>query len=101
MLGDIKFISYDGKFPNLCSGRLVLSVDCIPYTFGYRPYDYEPFWSSGGSCGFYNNYEDSYITYGKWTINAGRLPEELKQYANEIIELFNSNVPYGCCGGCL
>ena len=23
----VKFISYDGKYPNLCSGRLVLEID--------------------------------------------------------------------------
>ena len=25
--GHVKFISYSGKYPNLCSGRLVLEID--------------------------------------------------------------------------
>jgi len=38
---------------------------------------------------------------GEWQINVSKLPEEIKQYAQEIDEVFNENVPYGCCGGCL
>lgn len=44
----VKFVSYDGKYPNLCSGTLVLEVDGekreIPYAL-----------CSGGSAYFDEN----------------------------------------------
>ena len=102
----VKFISYTGRYPNLCSGILTLEIEGKEYTFGddYRDNThgtYRQFWSSGGKCGFYNNYQDSYINDGDWLIDADYLPEEFQQYIYEIDEVFNANVPYGCCGGCL
>lgn len=32
----VKFISYDGKFPNLCSGVLILEIDGKEYKFGHH-----------------------------------------------------------------
>lgn len=106
----VKFISYSGRYPNLCSGVLILEIDGKEFRFGhdYRVYDswktdgnYESFWSSGGNCGFTNNYQDSYVNSGEWQIDASQLPEEIKKYASEIDQVFNENVDYGCCGGCL
>ena len=31
---NVKFVSYDGRFPNLCSGSLVLEIDDKEYKFG-------------------------------------------------------------------
>lgn len=101
MTGVVEFISYDGKYPNLCGGRLVLGINGIPYTFGYKRNDHEPFWSSGGKTGFRGQYNDAYVLKDEWIINVDVLPVEIRKYANEIIEEFNNNVPYGCCGGCL
>lgn len=56
---------------------------------------------SGGSCGFYNNYSESFIEKGEWSVRKENLPKELQNDVEEIIELVNDNVPYGCCGGCL
>ena len=101
----VKFVSYDGKYPYLCSGKLILEIDDEQVTFG--DYDWNTkkgnirFWSSGGSCGFTSNYEDSYVNKGKWYIDVEDIPEKYRQYANEIDEVFNDNVPWGCCGGCL
>ncbi len=75
--GEVKFISYTGKSPNLCRGILTLSIHEKEYAFGphFKKGINEPlypqFWRSGGSCGFTDN------------------------------EIFNENVPFGCCGGCL
>lgn len=102
----VKFVEYTGRYPNLCRGVLTLNIDGKDYTFGHdytenKSADYESFWCSGGSCGFTNNYSESYINSGDWCINYEELPEEFKKYAEEIDSVFNSNVPMGCCGGCL
>lgn len=95
----VKFISYTGSYPNLCSGVLTLEIDGKTYKFGYGE-KYNRFWDSGGDCGFTKDW-DSYINRGEWTINIKELPEELRKYAIEIDKVFNENVEYGCCGGCL
>lgn len=35
---DIKFISYTGKYPNLCDGILTLEIDGEQVSFGYDMY---------------------------------------------------------------
>lgn len=56
----VKFVSYTGKWPNLCSGVLTLEIDGIVYCFGHEvgSYDFkankykdnnsDSFWHSGG-----------------------------------------------------
>lgn len=105
----VKFISYSGQYPNLCRGVLILEINGIKCRFGIDYSDpnwrehknFDSFWSSGGECGFYNDYSESYINYGEWQINYNELPDEYKKYAEEIDRVFNENVPFGCCGGCL
>lgn len=106
----VKLISYTGKYPNLCSGVLTLEIDGATYCFGhdyskYRSWEndgnYEAFWSSGGCCGFRNNYSEEYVNSGAWVIDVSALPEELRPLATEIDKVFNDNVPQGCCDGCL
>ena len=96
----VKFTSYTGRYPNLCTGVLTLEIDGVSYTFGNswkepKP-DFGEFWSSGG--GITRNYE----TYnGEWRIDVSKLPEQFRKYASEIDEVFNTNVRWGCCGGCI
>lgn len=107
---NVKFISYTGKYPNLCNGILTLEINGVEVSFGhdasyYKNDDndgnYEPFWHTGGRCGFRNHYSQSYCEQDEWIIDAQELPEKYRKYANEIDEVFNENVDYGCCGGCL
>lgn len=102
--GHVKFISYTGKYPCLCTGDLTLEIDGKKVTFG-KMYDnkmklrvgiYPRFWHSGGYIG--HGYE---IHQSEWQIDVAKIPEEYRQYASEIDEVFNSNVPYSCCGGCI
>ena len=95
----VKFISYDGKYPCLCMGTLILEIDGTKYSFGNKGKFHE-FWSSGGTCGFTGDWEAN-VTDGEWIINVDEIPEQFRQYANEIDEVFNDNVTYGCCGGCI
>lgn len=94
--GHVKFISYSGEYPNLCSGILVLKIDGKTVTFGNSSKaQYPDFWISGGSCDW-----DGNTTSGPWIIDPDALPVEYRAYAAEIEEVFNANVPWGCCGGC-
>lgn len=110
---NIKFISYTGRYPNLCSGVLTLNIDGKEVKFGheldsfdgktnkYIDNNYDSFWSSGG--GIRSNYpEESYeVSEDEWIINEEDIPKQYQKYAYEIGEVFNANVPYGCCGGCI
>lgn len=96
----VKFISYDGAYPNLCRGKLILEIDGVRYTFLPWGYDgkttFRSFWCSGGGLtSDYNTYD------GEWKIAVNDLPEHLREYAAEIDEVFNTNVDFGCCGGCI
>lgn len=102
-ISHVKFISYDGKYPNLCRGKLTLEIDGEKVTFSppvfFKPNNsmYRSFWSSGG--GLNPNYEGTY--QGEWVIDIKEIPEQYRKYAYEIDRVFNKNVEYGCCGGCI
>lgn len=85
----IKFISYDGRWPNLCSGTLVLEIDGVVRT------DFNL--CSGGSVWFDGEWCE-HVESGPWRIE---VPEDLKHLQHEIEDVVNINVPHGCCGGCV
>jgi len=87
---DVKFISYDGSFPNLCSGELVIEVNGKVYKGGFTL-------CSGGSVSFTEDWQEV-VTQGEWSVS---VPDELEEYQKEIEELVNDNVRWGCCGGCV
>lgn len=74
----VKFISYTGKYPNLCSGILTLEIYGEIYIFGhdYLKDNYmtdgnnDSFWESGGYC-----VENRYAFNDEWVIDASLLPE--------------------------
>ena len=90
----LEFVSYNGSYPNLCSGTLILKLNGKEIRFP----DY--CLSSGGSAYFTNNYSEEHVDKGEWNIKyfPDDFPEELKDTA---IRLVNENVHQGCCGGCL
>ena len=92
----VKFISYTGKYPNLCGGILTLEINGKKITFGDDG-DYECFWESGGGIDWLT---DTAFT-GEWEIDIEKLPKQYKKYAREIDKIFNANVEHGCCGGCI
>lgn len=100
----VKFVNYTGKYPCLCSGTLTLEIDGIEYTFGNiydePKSDYKRFWCSGGSTWFDDEW-NAYVETGKWEIDVNDLPEQFRKYAYEIDRVFNENVDWGCCGGCI
>ena len=88
----LEFVSYDGAYPNLCSGQLVMAIDGARVDFPSHCL------SSGGSVSFDKDWSEN-VTDGPWSISQypEGFPEELKAAA---VDLVNENVPYGCCGGC-
>ena len=112
---EIKFISYDGEFPNLCSGQLVLEINGKIERFGHKCMDFESwheaqekslkphprFWRSGGRVRASSDYSNMWTESGPWELDADELPEEFKPYGQQLIDIFNENVPWGCCGGCI
>ena len=106
----VEFISYTGEWPNLCSGVLTLKIDGEQVRFGHDYHildsyktdgNYHSFWSSGGCVRFSNDWSDCSVDTGEWIIDESDLPEQYRKYAEEISEEFNSNVRWGCCGGCV
>jgi len=86
-------IKYDGKWPCLCMGTLIVIIDDVTYNFG----DY--CLSSGGSVSFDSEWNEE-ITSGEWDVNTWpvNFPEHLKK---EVLEEINNSIPQGCCGGCV
>lgn len=117
----VKFISYTGEYPNLCSGVLTLEIDGKKYKFGHNflTYHYDEktqtwiytdedpnnpnfnsFWSSGG-CVSHNEDWNWEVEHNEWEIDVNELPEQFWNVAAEIDSVINANVRWGCCGGCI
>lgn len=109
---NIKFVSYDGAYPNLCSGRLVVEIDGKEVSFGFtepsfftekKLADYPRFWCSGGSVSFDDEWNECVIPYCDWEMIGSEkdYPPEIFEILPDILKVMNENVPGGCCGGCV
>ena len=116
----VKFVSYTGEFPNLCRGVLTLEIDGVQYKFGHEFSNYhfdenrngyfsdedpehpnfDSFWSPGGSVTHDSDWNFD-VSHSEWEIDVQELPEQFRELAAEIDAVFNENVEYGCCGGCI
>lgn len=83
-------IEYNGKYPNRCSGHLIVWLDDEKYDFGKYCLN------SGGYC----NYHSGEIKNGPWTVEEwpDNFPEIYKLHVEKTI---NEEIPWGCCGGCI
>lgn len=91
-----KFVSYNGRYPNLCSGTLKFKLNGKLYTLGEN----RCFWLvSGGTVGFDEDWNEQ-VTTGPWSL-PDSIPEELEPYRKEIEDMINKHIPWGCCGGCI
>lgn len=70
----VEFVSYDGAYPNLCSGQLVLKINGQVREFSRHCLQ------SGGTVWFDNDW-DAHIENGRWSID---LPEDLEPLRKEI-----------------
>ena len=98
---DIEFVSYDGKYPNLCSGTLVLKIDGEDHSFRNAL-------QSGGMVTHDGKYNHWSVYHDEWDFH----PEnDFSEENQDIIfteaekkwikMLINENVEWGCCGGCV
>lgn len=87
----VEFVFYDGEYPNLCSGQLVLKINGQVQVFPRYCL------CSGGGVWFDNDLS-AHVETGSWSID---LPEDLDPLRKEIEECINENIPHGCCGGCV
>lgn len=98
---NIKFVSYDGEYPNLCCGTLTLLINGVYVRFGQDNLcDYSSFWTSGAGY-FSDDIIGDHSGKRDWLLSEyAEIPEYLTPYSNELIKIFNNNVEPGCCGGC-
>lgn len=110
----IEFVSYDGEYPNLCSGMLTVKIDGVETTFGTQqlwesekkvgkvPAMYPKFWASGGGVAFDEDWSEI-VSVGDWELmfDEKDYPAKIAAAMPELIGVFNENVPPGCCGGCV
>lgn len=127
----IEFVSYEGKFPNLCEGLLVVRIDGRLYAFSpYYDSMYRPFWNrfnrtealeddsitkvsgfylrSGGYIDWGEDGENPKIVKGKWIIDDKAMKLEngerfilSGEQKSELEKVINQNIELGCCGGCV
>jgi len=88
----VEFIDYDGKYPCLCYGTLSIKIN-------EQLYHLNNVMVSGGRVWFDDEWNE-YVESGEWEINLNDYPE-LEPYKEEITQIVNENVGYGCCGGCV
>lgn len=98
---DIKFISYDGEYPNLCSGKLTYSVNDVLFEKEYVL-------SSGGECYWDSENQEEIITQGKWNFTHDFVKKEkeserglTKVEQKNLLSQINKQISWGCCGGCM
>ena len=86
-------IKYDGAYPNLCGGNLVVTIDDKEYQFPNYCL------SSGGAVWFDDNWS-AHVDSGEWSISEWPkgFPEDLKWAVEDAV---NAQVEHGCCGGCI
>lgn len=85
-------ITYNGSYPNLCRGDLIVTI-------GDKVYDFSYGLVSGGAVRFTPEWEEI-VTTGPWELDIWPedFPEDLKE---DVLSEINSQIPWGCCGGCV
>lgn len=115
-MAKVEFVEYTGKYPNRCSGRLFVKIDGKMTSFGSYCLgergktkdkgvpNYPAFWTTGGSVTFDDDWNDE-IEEAPWELDVqyviGKYSDDIVRLLPELIRIFNENVPWGCCGGCV
>ena len=93
MSGENIEVEYDGSYPNLCSGYLVVVIDDKRWEF--PKHCMQP----GGDVWFDEDWSE-HVEQGPWYIDnwPEGFPEDLK---DDVTEKVNEEVEWGNCGGCV
>ena len=86
-------IEYDGKYPCLCMGHLIVWIDDVKWDFGR--------YSLSGNGRIHRDEDwNMWASEGEWSIDEypEGFPEELKEI---VLSKINEEIPHGCCGGCI
>ena len=86
-------IKYNGTYPNLCSGTLIVTVD------GHR-WVFPPHCLSSGGSVWFDDEGDEQMDEGPWSVYEWPtgFPDNLKP---AVLDAINEHISYGCCGGCI
>jgi len=86
-------IEYNGEYPNLCSGTLIVHIGKKKWIFERGCL------CSGGNVWFDEDWCE-HVEEGDWSIN--EYPEDFpEEYKEDLLNEINSTIPQGCCGGCV
>ena len=88
-------IEYDGEWPNLCRGHLIVYIDDVKWDFGCYSL------KSGGEIQRDEEW-NMWATEGPWDIwdwPEGFPDDDLLKEV--VLMEINSEIPHGCCGGCI
>ena len=86
-------IEYDGCYPNLCSGQLIVYIDNEKYVFPRYCMN------SGGNVWFDDDWSEN-VSEGPWDIT--EWPEDFPEHLKSpVLAVVNSEIEWGCCGGCV
>jgi len=86
-------VIYDGAYPNLCAGNLVVVIN------GTR-WDFPPYCLDSGGSVWFDDEWCEHVESGPWSISGWPegFPEELRAIT---VDAVNEKIPWGCCGGCV
>jgi len=87
-------IDYDGSYPTLCMGELIVTIAGRAWVFPPNCLQ------SGGYAQVGNDVEEDYVASGPWSICKWPVgfPDEWKEDTTAAV---NDKIPWGCCGGCI
>lgn len=88
-------IEYDGEWPVLCFGHLIVWIDDVKWDFGSHSL------SSGGAV-LRDDDWNMWAEEGPWEIwdwPEGFPDDDLLKEV--VLMEINSEIPHGCCGGCI
>lgn len=114
-MSKIEFVRYEGSYPNFCRGELFVKIDGVTTHFGSGWYDeegkaqqyddygfpvYPRFWRSGGWVEWD---PDEEIGEAPWELDIyeEEWDDDMRCLLPELLRIFNENVKWGCCGGCI
>ncbi len=86
-------IEYNGAYPNLCRGKLIVTID-------EKKWEFPPYCLSSGGRVWFDTQWNEHVEEGDWDVRTwpDDFPEEMK---DEVLHEINMRISHGCCGGCV